>query len=362
MKTAPETILLAVALGLLGVGAGAMAYLFPDIQDLTDVKSTQPANHSPSMLHVEELKAGLSGWTSPASWPEPPVDEDNGHLLFVSDPFLFYPALYPNGNYIQKLDKNARSNGGVLISWYRKYHLDFTKAGIDREDTDGDGFSNIVEFKNESPGQRLSAYDCDGTKSTDPLDPQSHPSYLSRLRLEKYDSRPFHIEFRGYQQLDGVYYFQLFLRDVPSDQQPRLKKTGDPLGVEGYTVGDFHLNIVNVLEPSTGITAPQDESTLVLYKPDIDYKVTLTFRKEVDAPESTADFVMLMPSEIGKEIKVAREAVFSIPFLPNKKFRVFDVNDKGATIRDIDPNNPQDITILKLDSKDWDEVPQLKSP
>ncbi|MCE0498875.1 MAG: hypothetical protein LV481_13115 [Methylacidiphilales bacterium] len=359
MKTKPETLVLALALGFLALGAGALGYLFPDIQDLTNVKSTQPSNpHSLHPLHAADLQASFSAWTAPASWPEPA----NQHLLFISDPYLFYPARYPTGDYIAKLDENARSNKGVLISWYRKHHLDFTAPNVDDQDPDGDGFSNIVEFKNEQPGQRLDAFHCDGSNSTDPLDPQSHPSYLSRLRLEKYDSVPFHIEFRGYQEINGVYQFQLYLRDVPSEQQPRLKKTGDPLGLEGYIVGDFHLNNVQEKDVHTGIVSQVDESTLDLLKPDIDYKITLTFRKEVDAPESTASLVMLMPSEVGKEIKVARDKVFSVPFITDKQFRLVDVSDAGAVIRDADPKNPQKIPILKLIPSEWDDVPQSKSP
>ena len=188
------------------------------------------------------------------------------------------------------------------------------------------------------------------------------PQIISHLRLVKCENRPFHIEFRGYQEIEGVYQFQLYLSDVPSDQQPRLKKKGDPLGFENYTVGDFHLNIVNEKDKATGIVTPVDESTLDLLKTDIDFKVTLVFRKEVDAPESTADFVMLMPSQVGQEIKAPLAKPFSIPFIPNKQYRLVNVNDNGATIRDTDPANPQNIPVLKLDPSDWDEVPVPKSP
>ena len=107
----------------------------------------------------------------------------------------------------------------MLLSWYQKNGLDFTNPNVDREDPDNDGFSNIVEFKNDPVGTRQKASDCDGTKSTNPRDAQDHPNYLSRLRLLKYDLRPFHIQFTGYQQLNGVYLFQLHLDDVPSYNQ-----------------------------------------------------------------------------------------------------------------------------------------------
>ena len=347
MNKSPEIIVLAVALGLLALGAGLMGYMFPTLEGMTSVQSTTPTGKAPKKLKDEDLQAGIGPWNSPAQWKAP----ENQHHLFISDGFLFYPSVYPDGDYIKKIDPLSRTPSGVLISWYRKYGLDFTDPNIDREDPDGDGFSNITEFKNEES----KAADCDGSKSTNPLDPQSHPSYISRLRLQRYDSRPFHIQFRGYQQLNGEAYYQIYLKDVPSAQQPRLKKTGDSLGFEGYVVGPFHLNIVKEKDSATGIESEVDESTLELDKPEIDFKIVLTYRKEIDSPESTADFVMLMPTETDKVIKVARSQMFSPPYLTDKKYQVREINDTGAIIRDTKTN--QDFTIPKLDSAEWDEVP-----
>lgn len=347
MNKSPEIIVLAVALGLLAIGAGTMAYFFPSLEDLTSVKSTAPAGKTPKKLKEEDLQVGIEPWNSPAQWKTP----DNQHRLFISSGFLFYASVYPDGDYIKPMNKDTRTPSGVPISWYQKYGLDFTDSNIDREDPDNDGFSNITEFKNEE----LKAADCDGSKSTNPLDPQSHPSYLSRLRLQKYDSRPFHIQFRGYQQLNGQDVFQIYLKDVPSSQQPGFKKTGDPLGFEGYIVGPFHSNIVKEVDPATKLESQVDESTLELDKPEIDFKIVLTYRKEIDSPESTANFVMLMPTEVDKVMKVATRQVFSPPYLTDKKYLVKEIKDTGAVIRDAKTN--QDFTIPKLDPSEWDEIP-----
>lgn len=346
MKKYPQQIILAVVLGLLALGAAALAYTFPGLEDITGVKSVEPTGRIPKKLKAEEVASSLAPWNSPALWKAP----ENGHRLFISDGFLFYPTLYPSGDYLKKFDPSTRTPSGVLISWYRKYALDFTDPNVDREDPDGDGFSNKVEFMNEA----LNAKDCDGGKSTNPLDPQSHPPYLSRLRLDKYDSRPFHIQFRGYQQLNGDTVFQIYLKDVPSSQQPRLKKTGDDLGFEGYKIGAFRQKTAN--ENEGGIAIPTDESELDLEKPEIGFKITLIFRKEIDSPESTANFVMLMPSEVGKVFKVSRGKIFIPPYLTDSQFRVIDIKDDGAVIRDIKTN--QDTTIPKLTPSEWDDVPQ----
>jgi hypothetical protein len=346
-----EPIVLAVFLFLLAIGAALLAYEFPSVADITGVTSTEPKGHSSKKLVDADVESSLAAWKTPALWTEP---EDH-HRLFHSDEYLFYPSAYPNGTYISKINKDTRAPSGVLLSWYRKNGLDFTDPNVDHEDPDSDGFSNIVEFRNDPDGVVKKASDCDGTTSTNPLDANSHPGYLGRLRLQKYETRPFHIQFKGYQQLNGVYVFQIHLNDVASSNQPPLLKTGDKLGFEGYIIGPFNQVFKDEKDPGTGLTSQVDESTLELDKPEIDLKVLVPFRKEIDSPESTADFVMLMPSEVDKVIKVSRGKIFTPPYLTDGSYLVIDANDTGATIRDV--KTKKDHHILKLDPAEWDEVP-----
>jgi len=355
-----DPIILAVTLFLLAVGAGTLAYMYPTVPEITGVTNLEPQGHSGAMIKTEDLKAGLAIWDTPILWQEPA----DHHRLFDSDPYLFLPSVYPTGDYIKKVDDKMRLPSGVMLSWYQKYGLDFTDPNVDREDPDGDGFSNIVEFKNDPVGVKQKAADCDGTKSTNPQDPQSHPSYLARVRLQKYELRPFHIQFKGYEQLNGVYFFQLSLTDVPSYNQPPLKKTGDDLGFEGYTIGAFHQIFKDETDPNTHITENKDESTLDLVKPDIGLTVPLPFRQIINSPEYTADFVMLMPTEVDKVVKVARGKIFTgpAPYLNDRSFLVIKADDGGAVIRDTKTN--QEYTIPKLDPDEWNEVPEAapKSP
>ena len=353
IKKSPESIILAVALAILALGAAALAYLYPTVQEITGITSTDAEGNTVKLLKSDDITASLGVWNSPVLWEEPA----SHHRLFQSDDYLFYPS----DKSIKKLDPQTRSPSGVLLSWYRKYGLNFTDPNVDREDPDNDGFSNIVEYKNDPVGARQKASDCDGTKSSNPLDPKDHPDYLARLRLEKYDLRPFHIKFTGYQQLNGIYLFQLHLDDVPSYNQPQLKKTGDPLGFEGYIIGAFHQEFKDILDPNTHTLVHTDISTLELDKPDIDLQVIIPFRQEINSPESTAEFVMLMPTEVDKVIKISRGKIFSVPYITDTTYLVINADDNGAKIRDT--KTKQDYSILKLDPAEWNEVPEApKSP
>ncbi len=345
MKNAFEPIVLAVCLGLLALVAAGLAYTFPSIEDLTGVSSLEPNGHVPVAVKEDTVKTQLAPLANPQLWTVP----DNNHRLFLSDRFLFYASLYPTGTYIQKDDGTATTPGGVLISWYRKYHQDITDPNIDREDPDEDGFSNKIEFFNDSPLNSKP----DGSKATNPLDAASHPTYLSRLRLEKFDVRPFHIRFVGVSNLGGQNLFQIQLTDT--DSQPPLKKTGDDLGYEGWKVGQYIHRMVTKEDPNTHSEVTDDESTLELDKPDIGRKVVLPLGQTINSEESTAYFVMLMPSQINQEIKVPRGKTFQLPLGGATTYLLLDVTDTGASIHDI--VGSKDMTVPKLDPNEWNDVP-----
>jgi len=352
MNKPVEPIILTVALVLLGLGAALLAFFYPSEPSITVIPALTAQGKNVVPLKADDIAGSLAVWASPTLWQEP----ESHSRLFQSDKYLFFASVYPTGDYIKKLDKDTRLPSGMLISWCDAHNLDITDPGIDREDPDGDGFSNLTEYKNEKVGVRNDAHQLDGSQATDPNDAKSHPDYLSRLRLQKYEQQPFHIFFNGYQQLNGVYLFQLHLSDEPSYSQPQLKKTGDPLGFGGYVIGTFHEAHQNIMDPNTHTMVDQDVSTLELDQTETGEKVIVPFRKEINSPEVTADFVLLMPTETDKVIRISAGKAFSIPYIPNTLFLVKEANDDGATITQ-QPNGPT-FHILKLEDWEWNEVPQ----
>jgi hypothetical protein len=348
MKKSPEPIILAVALALLALVAAGLAYTLPNIEEMTTVTTLEASGNVPKAVKEEQLQAQLAPVATPTVWKTP----DDNHRLFLSDGYLFYASLYPTGNYLQKDDGTATTPGGVLIKWYKKYGLDFTDPNIDRKDPDNDGFSNKTEFFN---GEAVGATKSTGEHATNPLDPKDHPTYLSRLRLEKFDVRQFHIQFVGVSSLNGQNLFQIALQDVGVGGQPPLKHTGDSLGYEGWIVGKYTQKTVTEKEASTNSMVTVDKSTLELDKPEIGAVVVLPLRQIINSPEATAYFVMLMPTEVGKEIKVATGKTFALPLGLKSDYLVLSVKDAGASIRDT--ATQKEIQVPKLDPTEWNDVP-----
>jgi hypothetical protein len=355
MKKQPEPIILIVALVLLALGAALLAYFYPTVKDITGIAPLTQQGKNVVALKDEDVAASLTAWSTPVIWDVPASQ----NRLFSSDKYLFFPSAYnknPNGNdSIVKVTDQSVSPSGILLAWYDKHGLDLRDGNVDNEDPDGDGFSNMTEYKNEPVGVRYNAKDVDPSKSTDPNNPKSHPDYLNRLRLQKYEAQPFHILFYGYNQINGKMLFQLHLDDVDADKQPSLKATGDPLGFGGFVIGPFHEEHKDIMDPATKTMVNQDVSTLELDQPDTGLKVILPFRTKIDSPEVTADFVVLMPTERDKVIRISVGKTFSVPYVNDKTFLVVSADDKGAVIRSQDGKT---FSILTLIDADWNEVPQ----
>jgi len=89
-----------------------------------------------------------------------------------------------------------------------------------------------------------------------------------------------HIFFKSYQKTPDGYVFQLYLMDLPPNQQPGPKKIGERIGWKDFVVGAFSLNIFKI---SSGNNPPTrvDASTLELIDQTAHRKVVLTYHGAV---------------------------------------------------------------------------------
>ena len=99
------------------------------------------------------------------------------------------------------------------------------------------------------------------------------------------DPKPLRIVFTGYQQLNGIYLFQFRFDNVPADQQPPLKRTGNLVGRGGYVVGAFHQVFKMEPLPGSGTEVNTDESVVEIDNPDTGQKVMVPFRRAIDLPK-----------------------------------------------------------------------------
>lgn len=141
--------------------------------------------------------------------------------------------------------------------WEKRYGLNAYDPEDSYLDKDGDGFSNLAEFRAE----------------TNPNDPNSKPEEynpLGQYRLVKIFKKPLKLLFEGYMQLPGGEYSFV----INSGASSTFVKVGDK--IDGYTIVEFNKNLIS--DVRRGVEVKHDASELMLIN-EAGEKITLKYHQ-----------------------------------------------------------------------------------
>jgi hypothetical protein len=315
MKNAWDKIILLLVLTLVTALATALALFAPNAEEVTGVPNRPITGTMVQPLKAETLQELGQKLSQPVVWEAPP----SRHGLFVGPKILFKPDTLEVMPYDEKAEYK-----GILISWLDQYGIALSDS-VALEDPDHDGFSNKVEFE----------------AKTVPTDPKSHPAYITCLRMQDYEEKKFLLRFQSYNEVDGKMQFTI---KAITEKKNYFKYAGDD--IRGFKLKEFRPKVVKETNAATGETKDTDRSELDLYNDKINLTVTLILDKDINSPDYTANFIMLLPGETEKVMRIKRGDDFDVRKV---MYRMLTAEPTGAKIRDLSNNQVVEVPKLGVD-------------
>ena len=305
-----QFILALVALVLLVLSGFIVTQAVSFQQTFVGIKSPVVHHNEIPQVDMSSLQQAAAAIQNPAKWD---LDPNQGSL-FVSTPYI----ARADGTLSDPSKDRTPLHPPVPNKWIIEHKLDILDNNVLNEDPDGDGFTNLDEWKGLKG---------DGSDSTDPNDPKSHPPYYTKLKLAQYIKQPFRLLFNAYdgdvKKADSLT-FQINTVDIRQPSQ--FVKIGDVIAGTKFKVIKFEFK--EVMNPSTQVNS--DVSELTVQNAETGDNVVLVMEKIVDSPDSYALFRYLW-NNTQFEVKKNKEFVL----LPETtlRYKLIDIKEGEALIQ-----------------------------
>ncbi len=255
------------------------------------------------------------------------------HRLFLSEKYLYFP----DKNEIKKEDEKVMV-GPFPLGWLQKYDLPILDLTVVTQDPDGDGFTNIMEYHSEKPEE-----------GTNPIDPQSHPAYISALRVKEVKATKIEYKFTGTQKLEEKDVYSVLV-EKGEDRNSFMKKQGEK--VDGFEIVGYSLKKVVKKSASTGAEEEVDVSELEVENKELEMKTIFVQGEAKNIPEIHATFVLALANKIDQPFAAERGRSFD---LMGEKYRIIDATGTGVKVKKVDSN--EEYLIPSLSADDLRQLP-----
>jgi hypothetical protein len=200
----------------------------------------------------------------------------------------------------------------VPNEWLEQFSLPIADADVLSQDPDGDGFANLDEWQGHS----------------NPIDKNSHPDYLIKLKLKSFSEEPFRMKF------DSWVGDTFAINTIDLKQPTQFVKVGDMIPGTRFKI----LKFTEKYEPDKYGTN-LDVSELLLEHSESKERLTLVKEKIAISPESVATFVYTWGER--REFQVRKDQEFSLKPQEEIKYKLVDVQPTKAVILNSQKPNEQ---------------------
>jgi hypothetical protein len=229
--------------------------------DVTNYRSALGALENPRLLNPDS-------WTNSMTVPERRV-----WCIDCKMPIPYKAETCPFCDERQPRPRGTRTDldsdeDGIPDQWERAHDMDPFDAADAAMDPDGDGYSNLAEYKADP--------------HTNPRDAESFPPPEKELWLVRIEAQPFNLLFRSKITMpDGSLKFGINTRDR---SRTFFAREGEE--VAGFVIENYEEKTREVRNESLGTTVEKDVSELTLSRKG--KKITLVLGNPVEYSEHTA--------------------------------------------------------------------------
>ncbi|HEY4282902.1 MAG TPA: Amuc_1099 family pilus-like system protein [Chthoniobacterales bacterium] len=204
----------------------------------------------------------------------------------------------------------------VPNEWFEQFNLPISDADVLTQDADGDGFANLDEWQGH----------------TNPIDKNSHPDYVAKLKLKSFSEEPFRLMFSSWVDDPAGQTFGINAIDLK--QPTQFLKVGDLIPGTRFKL----LKFTEKYQPNQYGTNV-DVSELLLEHEETKEQLTLIKEKIAISPESVATFSYSWPAgQPPHEFQVRKDQEFSLKPQEDIKYKLIDVQPAKAVI--LNPQKP----------------------
>jgi hypothetical protein len=200
--------------------------------------------------------------------------------------------------------QNSLLHPPVPNDWLEKYALPIAEPDVLTQDPDADGFTNRDEW--------------DG--HTNPIDRESHPSYISKLKLRSSAKEVFPLIFSS--SIGDSY----AINDLDWRKPTQFLRLGEMVRGAKYKLMDYREKHTR---NKYGTTI--DESELVLEQVETHDVVRLVKEKPTISPESVANFIYTWGGT-EQSFSIKKDHEFSLQPEEQMKYRLKDVQSQKAIV------------------------------
>ena len=281
--------------------ASGFSQNFPVIQVAPPKRTAAPPGKA------AELAAAVEKLHQPSQW------------TFSGKSGLFVPEKHFVGaNGLPATLQTTMVHPPVPNEWLEQFGLPIQDADVLEQDPDGDGFTNLDEWAGH----------------TNPTDRNSHPDYVTKLKLKSFTQEPFRLVFSSW--VGDTF----AINAIDLKQPTQFLKIGDTITGTQFKIVKFEEK-----HQTNQYGTDIDVSEVTLQHQETGEQLRLIKEQVAISPESVATFVYSWGGR--QEFQVRKDQEFSLKPQEQIKYKLVDVQPTKAVIVNLQkPNERIEIGLL----------------